>query len=210
MYSQDELLPLSALQHMAVCPRQAGLIHVENIWSENLFTAQGRLLHDRVDQPRRESRGRVVILHGLQIRSLCLGLTGKADVVEFHKQAKGPARPFPVEYKRGRPKKNDCDRIQLCAQAMCLEEMLNTQIPAGALFYGKTRRRQDVDFDKQLRTVTEETAAALHHMVRSGKTPAPVKIKECDNCSLADWCLPEPLSRSRPASKYLDKVVKEP
>ena len=151
MYSEDELLPLSALQHLLFCERQCALIHIEQAWSENLFTAEGRIMHERVDSGGRESRGAVRLAYGLALHSFRLGLAGKADVVEFHRDGAGNWQPFPVEHKRGRAKKENWDRVQLCAQAICLEEMLGTAVPAGALFYGKSRRRQDVVFDAELR-----------------------------------------------------------
>ena len=148
MYSEDDLLPLSALQHLYFCERQCALIHVEQVWLENRFTAEGRIMHERVDTGKSEMRGGVRTSFAVSLRSLRLGLVGKADVVEFHRRQSPDGRsawqPFPVEYKRGRPKKDNCDKIQLCAQALCLEEMLNLRIECGALFYGKTRRRQDV------------------------------------------------------------------
>ncbi|VAW34145.1 CRISPR-associated RecB family exonuclease Cas4 [hydrothermal vent metagenome] len=153
MYDEDDLLPLSALQHILFCERQCALIHIEQLWVENMFTAQGRIMHERVDRSGGESRGDIRIEFALPLRSLRLGLIGKADAVEFHRQSEGnPAwLPFPVEHKRGRPKKDNCDKVQLCAQALCLEETLSLTIPQGALFYGKNRRRQLVEFDEVLR-----------------------------------------------------------
>lgn len=150
MFAEADLIPISALQHWAFCPRQCGLIHLEGLWAENRLTAEGKVLHDQAHNGAGESRGRLRIERGLALRSLSLGLTGKADVVEFHREAWG-WQPFPVEYKRGRPKSHDADRLQLCAQAVCLEEMLQVAVPHGALFYGATRRRQEVDFDERLR-----------------------------------------------------------
>ena len=152
MYSEDDLIPLSALQYLIFCKRQCALIHIEQAWAENLFTAEGKIMHERVHAADRQSRGKVRIEYSMWLRSLRLGLIGKADVVEFHRksvsQKTGSAvwQPFPVEYKRGKPKKNNCDKVQLCAQALCLEEMLNVEVPSGALFYGKKRRRTDVVF----------------------------------------------------------------
>ena len=157
MYTEDDLLPLSALQHLLFCRRQCALIHIEQAWVENLYTAEGRIMHERVDSGGETPRGDVRVEYSVPLRSLWLGVTGKADVVEFHrKTGTGKTKramwlPFPVEYKRGKPKKGNYDKVQLCAQAMCLEEMLDAEIPCGALFYGKTRRRQDVMFDHALR-----------------------------------------------------------
>ena len=139
MYAESELIPISALQHFVVCPRQCALIHLESVWIENERTAEG---HERVDRGGTEARGPVRRVYGVPLRSLRLGLAGKADVVEFHaSQGGGPEQPFPIEHKRGRPKIGDEDRVQLCAQALCLEEMLGVLVPNGALFYGRTRRR---------------------------------------------------------------------
>jgi len=142
-YTEDDLIPISALQHFVFCERQCALIHIEQAWTENRLTAEGRLLHERVHDQGGESRAGVRIERGLPLRSLRLGLVGVADVVEFHPLSEGGWRPFPVEYKRGKPKRNACDEIQVCAQALCLEEMLGVRIPAGALFYGKTHRSQN-------------------------------------------------------------------
>lgn len=182
MYTEDELIPLSALQHLIFCERQCALIHVEQLWVENLYTAEGRIMHERTDAGIRESRGNVRIEYGIPLRSLRLGLTGKADVVEFHlsveKTTKEKWHPFPVEYKRGKPKKDNCDKVQLCAQAMCLEEMLNIKISEGALFYGKTRRRLNVIFDEDLRQETKNAATRLHELISAGKTPKPEYTKK--------------------------------
>lgn len=212
MFSESDLLPLSALQHICFCERQCALIHVEQMWQENRFTAEGRIMHERVDSGKTELRGNVRVAFALSLRSLRLGLVGKADVVEFHgEQTPGGKiiwRPFPVEYKRGRPKKNNCDKIQLCAQAICLEEMLGVEIPAGALFYGKTRRRREVCFDEALRAATEDTARKLHVLVSSGRTPGPVFESKCDKCSLSETCLPKTMGRQKSALAYLQKIVK--
>ncbi len=210
-YTESDLLPLSALQHICFCERQCALIHVEQVWVENLYTAEGRILHERADTGRTESKGGVRIASALPLRSLRLGLVGKADVVEFHRHGEGKGqlvwRPFPVEYKRGRPKKDPCDKIQLCAQAICLEEMLNADIPTGALFYGKTRRRQEVYFDSTLRKTTEKMAEQLHDLIESRVTPKPVFDKRCPNCSFISYCLPEKIDRNRSASSYLNSII---
>ncbi len=186
------------------CERQCALIHIEQLWTENLFTAEGRIMHDKVDTANREVRGKVRIDYGVPLRSLRLGLIGKADVVEFHKKDDGAWIPFPVEYKRGKPKKDNCDKVQLCAQALCLEEMLNVEIPGGALFYGQTRHRHDVIFDEALRVETEEAAKRVHELIESGITPKPVYSKKCKLCSLLNICLPKVSSK---ASNYLMKAV---
>ncbi|MBM4427176.1 MAG: CRISPR-associated protein Cas4 [Chloroflexi bacterium] len=205
-YSEDDLIQLSSLQHFMFCERQCALIHIEQLWSENLFTAEGRIMHDKVDTANREARGKVRIDYGVPLRSLRLGLIGKADAVEFHKRDDGRWIPFPVEYKRGKSKMDNCDRVQLCAQAICLEEMLNVEISEGALFYGQTRRREDVVFDKALRTETEDAAKKVHELIESGITPKAEYSKKCKLCSLLNICLPKVNSK---ASNYLMRAMEE-
>jgi CRISPR-associated exonuclease Cas4 len=207
VFSEDDLLPLSALQHLLYCERQAVLIHVEQVWADNPFTVEGKHLHERVDGGAGEIRGDMRIARGLPLRSLRLGLSGKADAVELHRLADGVWRPFPVEYKRGRPKRHQADEVQLCAQALCLEEMLGGSVPAGALFYGQTRRRLDVTFDPGLRRRTEEAAARLHELFASGRTPPPVREPKCDQCSLLDLCMPTAPAVS--ARRYLDRLLRQ-
>ena len=219
---EDDLLPLSALQHLLFCERQAALIHLEQLWAENPLTVEGRHLHERVDTAPGESRGDVRFARALPLRSLRLGLVGRADLVELHRIPADAAdsepgaslpgvpglwRPFPVEYKRGRPKPHHADEVQLCAQGLCLEEMLNTPVPAGALFYGQTRRRLDVPFGDDLRRETEEAAARLHRLLASGVTPQPVREPKCDQCSLIDLCLPDAPAHS--ARRFLDRLLQD-
>lgn len=215
MYTEDDLLPISALQHLFFCERQCALIHIEQAWAENLFTAEGRIMHERVHTADRESRGNVRIEYSMSLRSLRLGLIGKADVVEFHRK---PALqkagslvwvPFPIEYKRGKPKKDNCDKVQICAQALCLEEMLGVDVPSGALFYGKKRRRTEVVFDEALRQQTEDSAIRLHELISIGRTPKPVYKKKCDSCSLAKICLPKTIERKRSVKRYLSGAIRE-
>jgi CRISPR-associated exonuclease Cas4 len=220
MYAEADLLPLSALQHLVFCERQCALIHLEQQWEENRLTAEGRILHDRVDEPDVENRPGLRIVRALKIRSLRLGLSGQADVVEFHEVPEGGAQgvalpgargrwqPFPVEYKRGKPKTDRCDEVQLCAQALCLEEMLEASVPAGALFYGIPRRRTDVAVDQALRAETERRCARLHAMIDSGVTPAACYSKKCDSCSLLDVCRPKALGIP-PASGYLAALLRD-
>lgn len=205
-YNEDDLIQLSALQHFMFCERQCALIHIEQLWSENLFTAEGRIMHDKVDTANREVRGKVRIDYGVPLRSLRLGLIGKADVVEFHKKDGGAWMPFPVEYKRGKPKMDDCDKVQLCAQVICLEEMLNVEINEGALFYGQIRRREDVVFDNKLRMETEGAARKVHELIESGMTPKAEYSEKCKRCSLLNLCMPKV---SRKASNYLLRAVEE-
>lgn len=206
MHPESELIPISALQHWVFCPRQCGLIHLEGLWSENRLTAEGRQLHQKAHETGGERRGQVRVERGLALRSLSLGLTGVADVVEFHEQPQG-WRPFPVEYKRGRPKSHDADRLQLCAQAMCLEEMLGEEVPAGALFYGASRRRQEVAFGPELRGRVREAAGAVREMLASGSTPPPRAGPYCKSCSLAGQCLPERAGAGSSASRYLRRQI---
>ncbi len=208
MFAPADLIPISALQHYLYCPRQCALIHLEQVWEENLYTAEGRLLHNKADSGKVEVRGDLKTVTGLSMRSLSLGVTGKADVVEFHRR-EGVWHPFPVEYKRGRPKAYDADKVQLCAQALCLEEMLNLPVPEGALFYGKTRRRLAVSFDVTLRRLTAEVTAAVHELMRREITPQPVADERCAACSLLEQCLPRPLSRKGAAYRYLQSLREE-
>lgn len=228
MVAEDALLPVSALQHLLFCPRQCALIHVERVWADNDLTVEGSFLHQKVDEtgPRSESRGNVRIARGLALRSLRLGLVGRADVVEFHRvaeseDASSPARgtelpgaagrwrPYPVEHKRGRPKRDLSDKVQLCAQALCLGEMLDTEIPEGALYYGSRRRRLTVEFDSQLRSATERSAAELHRLVALGVTPRAEREPRCKRCSLLEICLPEAMSAKRSARDYLRQTLRD-
>lgn len=204
-----ELIAVSALNQYAYCPRRCALIFIEQVWSENAFTAEGRIMHEKADSNKCESRGNVRIDYSVPLRSLRLGLIGKADVIEFHLQDDGTWRPFPVEYKRGKPKVGNCDRVQLCAQAICLEEMLKVEIDEGALFYGQTRRREDIVFDEKLRTETEGIAQKVHVLIASGITPKPEHSKKCDQCSLLEVCMPKTCGKSKSASKYLMKALEE-
>lgn len=205
-YIEDELVMVSALQHYLFCPRQCAFIHIEQQWRENRFTAEGRILHERVHGGGRESRRTVRVEFNVPIRSLRLGLAGRADIVEFHLQEGGLWQPLPVEYKRGRPKKDETDRVQLCAQALCLEEMLGCSIPEGALYYGEKKRRTAVVFDDGLRKTTEQTAIAVHALLAGGKTPPPSYAKRCENCSFIPSCLPKIATRKRVA-RYLKSMV---
>ena len=201
MYSEEQLLPISALQHLAFCERQWALIHLEQQWSENRLTAEGRKLHERSDHGEDETRDGVRITRGMLLRSLGLGLTGKADVVEFRGE-----QPFPIEYKRGRPKPGRYDEVQLCAQALCLEEMLGVAVPEGAIFYGQPRRRSLVPFDPELRAETERLAARLHFLFGEKITPRARYEKKCDSCSLYSICLPKTTAESS-AQRYLKRAV---
>ena len=189
-------IPISALQHVVYCPRQAGLIHLERQWSENRFTAEGQVLHAVVDKPAgRRTRG-VRRVSSLPVASARLGLGGIADVVEFVAGPDGE-RPYPIEFKRGKPKPHRADEVQLCAQALCLEEMTGQPVPEGALYYGEIRRRDVIVFDAPLRALTEEAARTLRAMFDSRQTPpADYKADRCRACSLQDLCLPKLARRS--------------
>jgi len=263
MYAEDDLLTISALQHLLFCERQCALIHVEQLWAENRLTVEGRHLHAKAHEAADERRGRVWIMRGVPLRSLALGLVGKADVIEFH-PPEGPDEPSgstpsgenaaetqgtaetvcgevpvsvsapvpvsgrgppenlapgrlfehlrragaegwrvtPVEYKRGRPKKDASDAVQLCAQAICLEEMLGVRIASGMLFYGRNRRRTGVALDDHLRGLVADSARRLHDLVASGRTPPARYESKCDACSLVEVCLPKSLSPARGAADF--------
>lgn len=222
MFEEEDLLPISALQHLSFCERQWGLIHIECIWNENPLTMEGRHLHNRVDEAETEVRGDIRICRGLRLRSLRLGLIGKADVVEFHKLPKtsqegmrldgidGLWRPIPVEYKRGKPKPDLCDEIQLCAQAICLEEMTGTGVQEGMLFYGVPRRRYEVAFNEMLRQEVEKLSSRLHELSRLGKTPAANYSKKCRSCSLNDSCMPKITNKGQNKVKeYISEAISE-
>lgn len=189
-------IPLSALQHAVYCLRQAALIHIERAWADNRFTAEGHVLHAVADKGgARKARG-VRRVMALPIACSRLGIAGTADMVEFHRDADGVEAPYPVEYKRGKPKSHRADEVQLCAQALCLEEMTGVSVPEGALFYGETRRRLVVAFDAELRTLTEETASACAAFFATGVTPPPTTKRErCRACSLIELCRPDAVAR---------------
>lgn len=212
MYREDQLLPISALQHLLFCERQCALIHLEQVWSDNLFTAEGNLLHERTHEGPDESRPGVRITRGLPVRSLELGLSGQCDVVEFHDDSR---KVVVVEYKRGKPKSHAADEVQLCAQALCLEEMLHLHVESGALFYGKRRRRTDVHFDETLRALTCDSAQRLHALITASITPPALREKKCESCSLLDLCMPDALRFRRGAAAWFehqlqDAVASEP
>jgi CRISPR-associated exonuclease Cas4 len=212
MFDEDDLLPLSALSHLVFCERRAALIHLERLWRDNELTVEGTHLHERVDEEGRRAETRAImrIARGLSLRSLRLGLAGRADVVEFRRAEAGgnaPPVPCPVEYKRGVPKPDESDRVQLCAQALCLEEMLGVAVPAGALFYHTQRHRHQVAFDAGLRAFTAERAARLHELLTAGRTPPAVREPKCRRCSIAELCLPELAGRREGAGRYLRRLI---
>ncbi|WP_373500913.1 CRISPR-associated protein Cas4 [Desulfococcus sp.] len=205
-HDEVDLVMISALQHYLFCPRQCALIHIEQQWLENRLTAEGRILHERVHTSGRESRRTLRVEYDVPIRSLRLGVAGRADIVEFHLREDGSWRPLPVEYKRGRPKKDDTDRVQLCAQAVCLEEMLGCSVPEGAFYYGEKKRRSGVAFDAPLREKTAQTAAAVHALLAEGRTPPPHYEAQCESCSFLTLCLPKVATKKR-VKRYLQKMV---
>ncbi|HBM16327.1 MAG TPA: CRISPR-associated protein Cas4 [Lentisphaeria bacterium] len=206
MYKEDDFIQLSAIQHYFFCKRQCALIHIEQLWVENKYTLEGEFFHEKADEQRASSHGNdTKIERGLLIRSLEYGLSGKADVVEFHKNSLGIWIPFPVEYKLGKPKKKRCDEVQLCAQVFCLEEMLGAKIQSGALYYGKTRHRHDIAFDAELRDLTAKTIYELHEFLEAGATPAADYEKgKCDNCSFLEICLPKAIKNR--VSTYMKEL----
>lgn len=216
-YEEDDYLLLSGLQHFAFCRRQWALIHLENLWAENLRTTEGHLMHERAhDASLRERRGDVIVVRGVSFSSSSLGVSGQCDVLEYHADPAGITlpdtdgtwQPYPVEYKRGSPKDHSADRLQLCGQAMCLEEMLCCHIPEGALFYGETRRRECVSFTEPLRQEVRDDLAEMHRLFRRGHTPRVKPSKACSACSLKELCLPK-LMREKNVASYLAQAMEE-
>lgn len=214
---EDDYLQISGLQHYVFCPRQWALIHIENQWAENVLTAEGRILHENVHNDRfSEKRGVVLTLRGLRVVSHKLGVTGMCDVVEFTQSDEGAVLqgregqwlPFPVEYKRGKPKEHQADEIQLCCQAMCLEEMLSCRISGGALFYFGDRHRIAVDFSDELRSSVMSLISTMQSLFNRGYTPRAKTTKSCKNCSLSDICMPELMRRETPEA-YFNRMIKE-
>lgn len=223
-YTPDDLLPLSGIQHFLFCRRQWALIHIEQQWKENALTAEGRIMHKRVDDPFfTESRNGVITARSVPVASYRLGLSGVCDVVEFLPSPTGrgtggeggvklPNReglylPAPIEYKRGKQKHDHSDETQLCAQAMCLEEMLSTHISRGSLFYGETRHRVEIEFTSELRTLVQDMSAEMHNYFSRGYTPKVKTHKGCRSCSLADICLPVLNEKVIAASRYIKQQI---
>jgi CRISPR-associated exonuclease Cas4 len=201
--AEDLLLPISALQHYLFCPRQCALIHVERLWAENAATAEGRILHEKADSGKADRRGGLQTLRAVQLRSFTLGVAGVADVVEKRGDVLTP-----VEYKRGKPKAHRADEVQLCAQALCLEEMFGVPVPEGVLFYGAVRRRHPVAIDAELRELTVQVARDARDIVRAGRTPPPVwAAKLCGACSMADLCRPKRMMNPPDVSKWLARMI---
>lgn len=216
-FQEEEFLLLSGLQHFAFCRRQWALIHIEGLWQENLRTVEGDIFHKRAhNETERERRGEKLILRGLPLKSYSLGISGKCDVVEFYADSNGAFlygetgrwHPFPIEYKKGSPKAENFDALQLCAEAMCLEEMFCCSIDKGALYYGETRRREEVSFTKELREQVKQNLEEMHRLFKSGYTPKVKPTKSCNACSLKEVCLPA-LMRKTSAADYLKRAVEE-
>jgi CRISPR-associated exonuclease Cas4 len=210
-----ELLPISALNHLLYCERRAALVHIEQLWTENHFTAEGNVMHEKAHGGPDELKASVRIVRGLAVKSEVLGLSGQCDVVEFHQQvrtrcAASDLSVLPIEYKRGKPKAHRADEVQLCAQALCLEEMLGEPIPEGRLFYGQTRRRADVIFDEELRALTATTALRLHELIARRETPPAVyEERKCDACSLIELCMPQAMRFQKGAGAWFKRQMVE-
>lgn len=211
MYNEEDFLQLSGLQHFKFCRRQWALIHIENQWKENYRTTDGAILHENAHNGSfSESRGDRLITRDMRIFSSTLGVSGACDVLELHRGSTGIPlenregiwQPYPVEYKRGKPKENTADALQLCGQAMCLEEMLCCEIPVGALYYGEVRRRTEVAFTEELRQEVRTLLEEMHALYDRGYTPKVKPTKGCNACSLKELCLPK-LMRRKAVAAYL-------
>lgn len=216
-YQEDDYLQLSGLQHFCFCRRQWALIHIENQWAENYRTVDGSLMHENAHNADfQESRGDLLIVRRLAIHSARLGVSGQCDVVEFHRSPDGVSlqdrdglwQPYPIEYKRGKPKEGLEDKLQLCGQAMCLEEMLCCTIPEGALYYGEPRRRLAVSFTQELRSQVQSSLEEMHDLYQKRYTPKVKPAKSCNACSLKDICIPK-LLRAKRVSDYLAGAMEE-
>ncbi|ADG82735.1 CRISPR-associated protein Cas4 [Thermincola potens] len=211
-YDDESLLPLSGIQHFAFCERQWALIHVEKQWAENVRTVEGRQLHERVDDPYfTEKRNNIKVVRSVPLVSRRLGLYGVADLIEYEHNSAADRSPKIriVEYKRGKPKPDERDEVQLCAQAMCLEEMLGIKLDYAYFYYGETRHRHRVDFHEKLREKVEQLTGKMHELFEKGITPPPVKSKKCKCCSLNDLCLPVLGKKTREACRYIDSLIAE-
>lgn len=216
MYGEEDYLMLSGIQHFAFCRKQWAMIHIEQQWAENYRTTAGELMHKKAhDDASFEKRGDLLIIRGMRISSRNLGLSGQCDVVEFHQDENGVSlfgydgkwKPIPVEYKRGTPKENNADELQLCAQAMCLEEMLQVYVQDGYLYYGENRRRSHVDFTDSLREEVRNAAKEMHELFQRGYTPNVKPSKKCKACSLENLCLPK-LQKTVKVREYIEKGIK--
>lgn len=191
MTANPEPLPLSALNHLLYCERRCALIHIEGVFVENAFTLQGGILHETADTPGYATRSGVRVVRALPLYSRRLGLSGKADIVEFSRAAGGRETPCPIDYKRGARRRWDNDDVQLCAQALCLEEMLSVEVPRGAIFHAASKRRREIEFTPHLRAATARAAQRLHELVLHARIPPAVLVPQCEGCSLRGVCIPE-------------------
>lgn len=207
LFGEEDLKPVSALQHLVFCERRCALIHIESVWAENEFTAEGEVLHERVHDPGESGVGSIRRVTAMPVRSLRLGLVGQCDLVEFRRQQEGGREiPYPVEYKRGSPRRGLCDEVQLCAQAMCLEEMLGCEVPRGAVFYAAVRRRREIEFTASLRETTEAAACRLHALIEGGVTPVVRMEAKCRSCSLNEYCVAQ--ERATAVGRYLRELFR--
>lgn len=216
MYVEEDYLMLSGIQHFAFCRRQWAIIHIEQQWAENYRTTAGELMHKKAhDEGSFEKRGNLLTVRGLRISSRELGVSGQCDVVEFHQNEKGIElfgydgkwHPVPVEYKHGSPKENNADELQLCAQAICLEEMFQTSIPDGYLYYEENRRRSHVELTESLREEVKKTTKEMHELFQRGHTPNVKPGKHCKACSLEHLCVPK-LQKTMRVRDYIEKNIK--
>ncbi len=207
MFTEDDFIMISALQHYIFCPRQCGLIHVDDVWQDNLFTVRGEILHKKVDTDTYETRGDIKTVRGLRIHSFKYGLVGRCDVVEFKQTSQGK-EIFPVEFKAGEPKEDISDKVQLCAQVLCLEEMQDTQISNAAFFYGKIRRRNVVAIDKELRSQTLQVIQSVREIVDKKIIPRIEYNSKCRNCSLQSICQPKAMNK-RKLQNYINELYSE-
>lgn len=216
-YSEDEFLMLSGLQHYVFCKRQWALIHIEQQWAENFLTTDGNILHDKAhDGASFEKRKEVLISRGMPINSYELGISGTCDIVEFRKShdgisifgRKGKYKIYPVEYKRGTSKEDDSDRLQVVAQALCLEEMFCCTIEKGYLYYGEMKRRVDVEIDESIRSKAKELIDEMHNLFKKKHTPKVKVSKACKACSLESICLPK-ITSQKNATTYINRMLEE-
>ena len=216
MYAEEDYLMLSGIQHFAFCRRQWAMIHIEQQWDDNYRTTAGELMHKKAhDGGSFEKRGDLLIVRGLRISSHELGLSGQCDVVEFRQNDKGIElfgydgkwRAVPVEYKHGAPKENNADELQLCAQAMCLEEMFQTDISEGYLYYGENRRRSYVELSEALREEVKKASKEMHDLFQRGYTPNVKSSKRCRACSLENLCVPK-LQKAVAVRSYIEQNIK--
>jgi CRISPR-associated exonuclease Cas4 len=199
----DDTIPISALQHYAFCPRQCAYIHIERLWQDNFLTAKGNQLHERVHSNETEKRGNLKTERGVQVSSEQYGLVGQLDLLEIHSE---PFQLTPVEYKRGKPKISDCDRIQLCAQVLCLEEMRNVSINRAALWYWQVRKREWIEIDESIRNITIDTIDAVHKLIESNSLPKAIYTASCKACSFFDSCQPR---KSDQSARYVKELFRD-